>query len=267
MTRFIVIAALLVGVVGIAIYGCGPRAQVAKDAIIDKLDKALGELNVKRKKIEMKQNELRNKLDALKKSRYLSEAKLDLMKEKRDKSQSALDSIMGKVEDVKALVSEAQASDTKTIERNDKTYTADQIAATAQQVAGSAKAEQTKLAGFKASYEAMEKAVSVLKSQETTAVKLMADLEQKVSEIDAKKIAVDAVKEASSITGGESIGDDFAALQKEIEDLGVNVDAALKMETDKMTELDSANSLADEILSEATGGLDNAEKMLDDLLK
>ena len=67
MKNLLIIGVLAIAVGAIAVFnGCGPRVGVAKDAIIAKLDKALGELNVKRKSIELKQKELRGQLAKLK---------------------------------------------------------------------------------------------------------------------------------------------------------------------------------------------------------
>lgn len=267
MTRFLVIGGLVIAIAAVAIVGCGPRVEVAKDAIIKKLDKALGELNVKRAKIKKTQDTLRNKLEELRQNRHLAAAKLKLMESKKDKSKANVDDIMAKVETVRGLISQAKQSEDGTITRGDKTYTAEDIQKTAEEVAARAKAEKTKFAGYEASYAAMKKSVDFLIQQEKTSSDLMANLNQKIEEIDAKKVAVDAVKQASAIAGNDSsISDDLAKLEKEIEDLGVNVDAALSLETEKMTELQSATDMADDILSEPAS-LDNAEKMLDDLLK
>jgi phage shock protein A len=270
MSRFLLVA-LLVAAVGIGSWvGCGPRVEVAKDKIIAKLDKALGDLNVKRKKIELKQTELHDKLDVLRKSRYTTEAKLDLLASKKEKSQKALDSIRDKVGKVSELVGNVKDSSDGEIERNGKKHSAEDIQKLAEEVAAMYKAEQVKLASLETSYKALSKSVGFLKTQEETSTKLMRELEQKISEIDANKIAVDAVKESTSIAGdNKSISEELELMAKDIEDLGVEVEAALNMESDRMrdqmSDLDSNTSAVDEILSEPTD-LNATQDMLDSIL-
>ncbi len=270
MSKYLLLGLLIVGVAVVSYVGCdgaGARAGVAKDAIIKKLDAALGELNVKRKKIEMKQTELQDKLATLREQRYRTEARLDLLRKKKGNSADALESMRGKVEQVKALVAKVKESSEGTIEKGGKTYTADDIQQTAEDVARMFKTEQTKLASLETSYKALEQSVAFLKQQETTSSSLMKDLKQKISEIDAKKIAVDAVRDSTSIAGdNKSIGEGLEAMAKEIEDLGVDVEAALRIETDRMQDMENTSSVADELLS-APADMQSTEDMLDKLLQ
>lgn len=267
MSKYLLLGLLIVGIAVGTYAGCGPQAGVAKDKIMDQVNKALGELNVKRKAIEQKQAGLRDKLDILKKNRYTTEARLELLTEKKQKSEAALESIKSKITQLQALVQEVKTSESESIERNGKTYSAADLQAAAEEVASSYKSEQAKLASLVSSFNALDASVNFLKKQEETSSRLMRELEQKISEIDAKKVAVDAVRDNNAIAGdNKSISESLEAMAKEIEDLGVDVEVALRMETDKMTELDSATSKVDEILSEPSD-LQSTEDMLNDLLK
>lgn len=258
---------LLVGAIGLAAYiGCTPQAGVAKDAIIKKLNSALGELDVARKKIEMRQTELQGKMADLQMNRARAEAKLELLESKKKKSEESIEKIRGQLESVKKMIAELKDSATEKITRGGKEYTKAEIQETAEQAASNFKNEQVKLTSLVTSYDALAGSVKFLKDQESTSRKLMKDLSDKISEIDAKKYAVDAVKENTAIAGdNSSISDSLAAMQKEIEDLGVNVEAALTVETEKMASMNSTSSKVDEILSEPAD-LNSTEEMLNDLL-
>lgn len=266
MTRFLVIGGLVVAIAAIAIIGCGPRAQVAKDSIIKKLDSVLGELNVKRAKIEQERSKLSDRLDNVKEQRYRAEANRDNMKGKVDKSKAELEKRLGRVERAKELITQIKSSESGTIEVNGRQVTADEVQKAAEDAASKAQTEKTKLAGYESSYQAIDKSVKFLKDQEDQVSKMMDSFAQKINEIDAKKIAVDAVRQASSTTGDKSINDDMAKLEKEIEELGIDIEAALRMETDKMNDLRSASSDVSDILT-APADLNAAEQLLDDLLK
>lgn len=267
MSRVIGLSLLVVAIAIGTYIGCRPQMEVAKDSIIEKLNAALGELDVKRKKIELKQVELRGKLEELSANKYRSEARLDLLAEKKRKSEEAIESIRGKIGQVQGLIKEVQESSEGTITRGDKEYTAEDIQETAEEIASMFKMEQAKLASLTTSYNALEDSVKFLKDQESNSKKLMRDLAEKISEIDAKKVAVDAVRENTTLAGdNQSISAGLEEMAKEIEDLGIDVEAALNIESDKMKELSNTNSKVDEILSEPTD-LNSTEQMLDDLLK
>lgn len=259
---------VLVGVIGLVAYvGCGPRGQVAMDEITKRLDKALGELNVKRKEIENKQRELQTQLSELSEKRVQGQVRLELLTEKKQKSEEALTVIKSKVAQVAELVKQANASETKTVSRNGKEYTAADLQAAAKEVADALQSEDAKSKANLAGYNALKQSVDFLVAQEKQAKELMGKLASKISEIDAKKIAVDAVRENTILAGdNKSIGSGLEQLSKEIENLGVDVEAALRIETEKMNQMSQQNSVADELLS-APADLDSTQKMLEDLLK
>ena len=99
MSKYLLLGLLVVAIAVGTYIGCdgaGARAGVAKDAIIKKLDAALGELNVKRKKIELKQTELQEKLATLSAQRNRTEVRLELLQEKKENSAKKLESIKAK---------------------------------------------------------------------------------------------------------------------------------------------------------------------------
>jgi DNA repair exonuclease SbcCD ATPase subunit len=259
---------MLVAVVGLIAYvGCGPRGQVAMDEITKRLDKALGELNVKRKEIENKQAELQAQLSELSEKRVQGQVRLELLAEKKQKSDEALTAIKAKVAQVAELVKEANASESKSITRNGKSYSAADLQTAAKEVADALQAEDAKNKANLAGHNALKQSVDFLVKQEAQAKDLMSKLASKISEIDAKKIAVDAVRENTILAGdNKSIGSNLEQLSKEIENLGVDVEAALRIETEKMEQMSQQSSVADELLS-APADLDSTQKMLEDLLK
>jgi DNA repair exonuclease SbcCD ATPase subunit len=260
---------MLVAVVGLVAYvGCGTRAEVAMDQITKRLDKALGELNIKRKEIEKKQGELQAQLAELSEKRVQGQVRLELLQEKKKNSDEALASVRSKVQQVAELVKEANASESKKITRNGKDYTAADLQAAAKEVADALQSEEAKSKANLAGYNALKSSVDFLVAQEKQAKDLMGKLASKISEIDAKKIAVDAVRENTILAGdNKSIGSGLEQLSKEIENLGIEVEAALRIETEKMDSLSSSNSVADELLSAPPADLDATQKMLEDLLK
>jgi chromosome segregation ATPase len=261
---------VLVAVIGLVAYiGCGPRGQVAMDQIADQLDKRLGAMNVQRKAIENKRNELQKQVSGLRERRITAEVKLDLLAEKKKKSEAALNEVKSQIEQLSELIKEANATETKTLDRNGKTYTAADLQAAANEKASAYKSAKAKFDSTVNGYNVLESSVAFLRNQETEATKLMNELTAKIAEIDDQKYAVDAVRENADFVTGEnkSINANLEALTKDIEKLGIDVEAALRIESSKQSELTKSESVADELLSAAPTDLDSTQKMLEDLLK
>lgn len=91
-----------------------------------------------------------------------------------------------------------------------------------------------------------------------------------VGMIESKKEALDEMKVAQNIlseTG--SVSDKFTSLQKEVEDLMLDVETGLRLETSKIDDreasISSSNSTADEILKEI-GSAEDTQARIRDIL-
>jgi uncharacterized membrane protein YczE len=67
--KYLLLGLLMVGLVVGLYVGCGPRALVAKDKVIKEIDKVLGELNVKRKKVAMAYDKVENAYQGMREKR------------------------------------------------------------------------------------------------------------------------------------------------------------------------------------------------------
>lgn len=263
MRRLLAFALLLS--VAIATIGCA-EGEVAKDKIMKKLRDALGELDVKRKEIEFKQRELRTQLGDLRERRISAQVRLERLKEKKKAAEAKIESLRGTLAKVNSLVEQAKDAG-GTLEKDGVTYTAEDISKTAERQINNFKMANTKLQGLKSSVDALQGSYDYLVQQETKAKDLMEKLEIKISEIDAKKIAVDAVREATTISGDEtSINDSIAALEKDIEEMAIDVETALRVEQDKLNELDTNTKNADALLTESPN-LDSIGDSLKEILE
>ena len=90
----ILMISLLAGVyVATTTTGCGARAQVAGDKVMDKIDKWLGELDVKRKEIANSIDELENAVDRTHKAKVSAEVRLEEIDKKAKPIQKRIDGI------------------------------------------------------------------------------------------------------------------------------------------------------------------------------
>lgn len=243
----------LVAVVGaVAFYGCGPRGAVAKDKIVAQIDKLLGELDVKKKKIEQEYAKLKTDIENVRERRINTEVRLEQLTLKKKNAEGKITEIKGKMTALQALVKKATESESKSVENNGATWSAEQLnKASAELVAEYQAAEKELNSNLKTSIDAMTRSLDFLKKQEDAGKQMVVQIETKMQEIDARKIAMDAVKNATDLAGNESsITEKYGALSKEIEDLFVDVETAMRKEEENLQDLQSNTSIADEILAE-----------------
>ena len=266
MVRYLVLGLLVAAVITGAVIGCGPRAEVAKDKIMKKLDSILGELDVKKKSIEMKMDTLRADTEKLVFQRARAEAKLNLMTEKRDAIKSTMDSLKGKLKKVSGYLEQAKSAEDGKIKIGEREISIAEFEKAATETIKDYEDEKKRLAAKDKAVELLGDSVNYLLAQEKTAKELMGQLKLKIEEIEIKKENVDTIKEARSFSGeNKSINDQLASLEKEIDDLNIDLEATLKVEESKMKELTNSTSAVDEILKE-TPNLDSLGSKLDEIL-
>ncbi len=241
-------AAAVIGLV--VFYGCGPRGAVAKDKIVAQIDKLLGELDVKKKKIEQDYAALRTDMEDVREKRINTEVRLEQLNLKKTNAEAKVAEIKGKMESLQALLT--QAKDSGSVEKNGKSWTADELNQAAQELIGAYNSAKTELeTNLKTSIDAMSRALDFLKKQETAGKDMITQIETKMQEIDSRKVAMDAVKNATDLAGNEtSITEKYASLSKEIEGLFVDVETAMRKEEENLRDLQSNTSIADELLAE-----------------
>ncbi len=270
MVKTIVLGALVLALgVGVAFfYGCGPRAEVAANKVIAQLDKVLGNLEVKRTKIKQNREKIVKKLANSRDKRVGAEVRLELFEKKKAASEAKLEKTKQDLQKLKGIIEEAKASESGTVTRNGKDFTTEDIAASVVKLTQQYKLDEANVKNLQVSIDALSRSVTVLKTQEKSATDLMINLDNKIAEIDNKKIAVDAVRQASVLSGDDaSISDDINALNKEIEDMFVEVESALRVEEEKINAMQAETDAVDELLAEPTdlGGLmDDIDALLGD---
>lgn len=249
MVRIIILGALILALIVGTFYGCGPRGEVAKDKVLAQIDKVLGELDVKRKSIEQNHRKLQRELLVLRDKRIGTEVRLEQLEKKKELSQTQLDRTKSQLAKLRELAVEVQSSGS--IERNGKTYDAEDLQKSARELTTRYKSAEANSGNLQTSIDALSRSVNFLKDQESTSKELMDKLDAKISEIDSKKIAIDAVRHATSVAGDDkSVSDRINTLNKEIDEMFIDVETAMRVEESKLSDLQSQTSSADELLAE-----------------
>jgi hypothetical protein len=153
------------------------------------------------------------------------------------------------------------------IELNGREVTADELNRMATDLINRVKSKESELGSQKTSIDALKRSADFLASQEKAAADMLGKLDLKISEIKDKKIAIDAVKSATSMVGNDtSINDKINSLSKEIDNMFVDVETAMRVEEAKLNELQNQTMSADELLTETGSDLDATMSEIDAIL-
>lgn len=246
---------ILVAFICVGLYiGCGPRAGVAKDAAIKKIDELLGPLNVKQKKVEMAFADLKESTAGIRDKRIEAQVRLKSLTEKKagyEQDEKKLISDLGKL---KQMLSDAES--TGSIERNGKEISIEQLKSLADGTVKQIKLLKDQVTKNDVIAAAWAKNLDILKKNDDTSKAQLAKLESQLDQIRSKKSALEAMKEAATIAGpGASISDKFNELTEDVDELLVNIDTEWAIEEAKLDE---------RIAEVQTDSLVTLEELLDD---
>lgn len=247
----LVLAIALIGGIYVATTsGCGARAQVAGDKLMDKIDNWLGELDVKQKKIE---NEIES-LDETIKKNHEGKIKAEVRLEEFDKRITPIEKNVGRVKQA-LIVINPHLSATEDVEINGKMMSPEKINDMAKQLLDEHESLSTQIGALKATRRTYEQTRQALAKNYEISTRQMAELKKKMKLIIAKKDALDDMKTAQTILSESgSVSDKFTSLEKEVNDLMLEVETGMRIESDKVQQreaaLDATNSSVDELLSE-----------------
>ena len=255
MLRFLIVSLLVVGVAVGAYVGCGPRVQVAGKKILKKIDSILGELDIQLEKVEDKKKDLTAQTDVIKRKLYVTEARIEKMQEDQGERETEAKSLKSQLSQIKDYL--GQAKESGQVEIKGKQITTERLL-------GWASDKSKALTRIKGSMESKgrllsihEKNLTLYKSQVSVSQDSLKKLTDQIEEIKLKKEALDDTRRATLLDGKSvSINDEFKDLTKDVDDLLINVDASLKLETDKLEERISE--------AEASAGSQTLDELLDD---
>ncbi|MDG1810036.1 MAG: hypothetical protein P8J91_11990 [Pirellulaceae bacterium] len=246
----LVLAVALVGGIYVATTttGCGARAQVAGDKVLDKIDKWLGELDVKRKEIENSVQSLEEAVENNHKAKINAEVRLDDMDRRMQPIQKRVDGIKVYLAEINPHLSSTEA-----VEINGKTMSPEEIKARANEFLEAYEMNNQELGALQATKETYKRAFDLLNKEYQISTQQMATLKKKLEEIDIKKTALDDMKTAQTVLGKSgSISDKFNDLEVEINDLFIEVETEMRVESEKVAQreatLQTSNLAIDEIL-------------------
>ena len=215
MFRNLFLAVLAIGLIAaIATVGCGPRVEVAKDKVIKEIDKLLGELDVKQKDIQMKLGKVKEAAATIREKRIEAKIQLANLEKKRENLEAQIKKHTDNLASLKPMLKEASEASDGVIERNGRKVSKSELNSMATSTMKQIDKLKDQLKNrITTLTNAWAKNLDLLKRQDDTNKESIKKLEDRLEEIASKKSAVDAIREASSISEpGISINDKFDEL-------------------------------------------------------
>lgn len=248
LVSLVLAVALIGGIYVVSTGGCA-QTQVAGDKLMKKIDSWLGELDVKRKKIENSIGKLDESIEKSHRGKISAEVRL----EEFDRQLTAMKKNSDRVKEAIGVL-RPHFSATEEVEINGKMMSPEKINSLANDLLDEYESLSSQQGSLETTRKTYQQTHDVLKKQYETSTTQMASLKKKLIDIDIKKKALDDMKTAQKILGESgSISDEFTKLEKEINDLFVDVETGIRLETDKVEQrqavLNTSESAAEEVLS------------------
>jgi chromosome segregation ATPase len=234
---------MVISLCGVNLLGCSnssnARIEVAKDKILAQVDSLLGEVDVKRKVVDLAVGRLGEGIDQLKKGKIDARVRANNAGEQiaeLEQRISEADNALSRLRD--------HLKEEKDVELSGRTFTPIQLKEMADKTISARKALVTQIELLRQSKSRLDAVATTLENREKESLQKIDALKQQLGEIDNKVIALKAIKDATSISGDEP-SVDFASVQSSIRDLATKVDTELAFHDEKWKEseqdIDSTN--------------------------
>ncbi|MFM2097083.1 MAG: hypothetical protein RIS70_4207 [Planctomycetota bacterium] len=225
MVKKMMVAALVV--VGLLTVGTGAfraRAEVAREKLTSKIDSVLGDMDVKRKEIELGVSGFRDGLTKLRKAKVKAEVQREQLARRiepvKDKIDN-IDSALKKVRDQLASGSVAEIAGVK--------YEPHQLQRLAKQMLQDRQRNAAELDGYHKSQDQLTAIATTLGQKQSEYEQRLSGVECQIALIESRKTALTAMREAAAAMDGneESFAVNVAELEHKVSDLYAGIEAEL----------------------------------------
>jgi len=242
------------------VVGCGARAEVAKEKLLKKIDGLLGEMDVKRKDIQIQMTGLKEGIEGLGKAKIKAQVKQEQIERDMHPIQERRDRIDSALKTLRPHVEKKEKAEIAGV-----TYTPEKINEMAGTLIEERKTVTSRLESLDQGKTSLSKTVSVLQQKQDQYKSALTKLENQVAEIDAKMIAAKAMQEASASMGeGEAtLATNVSKLEGNVRDLMADVTTAILSENEKWDEAKATKDIdgVDATLSKVEGSSSHAAEI------
>jgi chromosome segregation ATPase len=243
----------------IAIIGCNDgvnaRLGVVADKALKKFDNMIGDMEVKKKEIDLKIKGLKQGITGINKAKIKSQVKLEEFSRK-------IEPLQGKLSEIDATLKKYQTFLVKNepVELAGKTFTQEQLKSNATKLITARKQFSEEIAGYDNPIKELQKTVTGLDADQKGLEAKLTALQGLIAQIDTKMAAVLALREAKTAMGDgtASLSENVATLEGKVNDLLGDISSELATEGKMFDETKSNKHIdsIDSIISGAQGSKD-----------
>ena len=243
MRRLLLVLALcLVPTALVVMYGCSPRAEVAKKKVLDRLDDMLGKMDVQRQEIDEGMRATKKAVEGVRKARITAQVKCDQIDEKAKPFEEKLaqcDQTLAKLRDLLKADQPAEIAG--------KTYSVADLKEMAGKVIQARKDAERQIDAYKTARANMRKVVADLSKQQQALETRLTNLQGQVAKLDAEMAAAKTMKEASASMGDKdaTLAANLDSLEEKVASLSADVRAELQSESEKWSETKTEKAMSD----------------------
>lgn len=222
--------------------GCDARTKVLKDIITARVDKAIGEFEIKQKQAEMALQKIESDIDQLKKARIETKVRFTQIDDKVRNAES-------KQADVDKTILRLREYLTKggDVDISGKNYSEQQVKEMAEKTIAVRKKLSSEIEVLKKSSKQIESVLASLEQRERDATKSFDRTKLAIDEIKTKTLALTTMQQTSATTGTGS-GIDFESLEKQIGDISNQIDVELAFQEEKSKASSGSIASVDDII-------------------
>jgi peptidoglycan hydrolase CwlO-like protein len=226
----------------ILMYGCGPRAEVAKKKVLDRLDDMLGKMDVQRAEIDTGIKSTKQAVEGIRKAKIKAQVKMDQLDEKAKPFEEKI----GQCDQTLTRLRDLLKAD-KPADIAGKTYSVADLKDMAGKIIQARKDTEKEIDGFKMARENMRKVVATLGKQQQALETRLTSLQGQVAKLDAEMAAAKAMKDASASMGDKdaTLAANLDSLEEKVASLSGDVRAELQSESEKFSEAKTDKAISD----------------------
>lgn len=242
----------------LALPGCGPRLEVARDRLLAEADRLLGEIEVHRKEIDPAIQQAEATLARLKKGRIEVQVRASQISHHLSSTHDRLaetDRALARLRDLLGQGSSVEIAGTA--------YTPTQLGGMATRAISTRKSLAVQAGTLQSTAERLQGVVALLETREQAGRDRLDSLKGLLVEIDAKAVALTAIKEAARVANAGAF--DFEALERQIQDLEAKIDGELAFHEEMLRQTPTDSDSVASILRD-TGSAEDMVAEIDKLL-
>jgi chromosome segregation ATPase len=235
----------LLAVLGVMALGRA-RVEVAKDHAIGKIDALLGNMEVKRKEIELSVAGLKDGLREIQKAKITAQVKHEQIGRRAE----PVEQEVAKIDASLRRLRDHLASDT-TLTVGGKVYQQDDLKNLASRLIEQRKVQSDQLAGLRTAQGRLQKVVEALDRKQAEYQKRLADIECQLAVIDSNRTALTAMKDAARAidSSDKGLAQSVTQLEDKVNGLYAEVEAELRAEDAQWASATKEGQSADAILN------------------